>query len=283
MIKKTFVFSLALALVACGNNSSTNTAETKKDTAAAPKAAVGQATNDLADFQFHTLVINSPSPFQIVSELPKCGETFNKALINPTEKESKYTTSTKKGLNYGVYVVDLVYLSTNEQFSMVKDYFKTSRSLAQSLGCADSFDKIAGSRIEKNIDKKDTINKVIDQIYTEMDDYLRSNDRLLSATQILVGSWIESQYITVSLIKDETMTDKNKVLYQKVSEQGNTVSKIVDLLGQFAADKEFIAIENELKNIQAVYKDVKIGSDIDKATLAKIYDKLNSARGKIVN
>ena len=55
------------------------------------------------------------------------------------------------------------------------------------------------------------------------------------------------------------------------------------MLGQFAADKEFIAIENELKNIQAVYKDVKIGSDIDKATLAKIYDKLNSARGKIVN
>lgn len=282
MIKRILIFSIATVLVSCGSNSTTSTdASAKKDSVV--KGPVDQVTNDLADFQFHTLVINIPSPFQIVSDLPKAGMAFNKGLLNPTDKESKYTTSTKKGLNYGVYVVDLVYLSTNEEYSMVKDYFKTSRNIAQSLGCAESFDKIAGSRIEKNIDKKDTINKVIDEIYTEMDGYLRSNDRLLSATQILVGSWIESQYITVSLIKDESMNDKNKMLFQKVSEQGNTVTKLVELLNQFETEKEFIAVINELKNIQTVYKDVKLGAEIDKATLAKIYDKLSAARGKIVN
>ncbi len=283
MIKKVLFFSVAAALVSCNNNTSTNTAtsETKPDTA--KKATVSQPTNDLADFEFHTLVINIPSPFQIISELPKAGIAFNKALVNSTDNETKYTTSTKKGLNYGSYIVDLIYLSTNEQFSQVKSYFKTTKSLAQSLGCADSFDKIAGGRVEKNIDKKDTINKVIDQVYTEMDGYLRSNDRLLSATQILVGSWIESQYITVSIIKDEAKTETNKALFQKVSEQGNTVDKLVQLLKEFEKEKDFLPVINELKNLQTVYKDVKVGSDIDKAALTKIYDKLNAARQKVVN
>ena len=283
MIKKVIFFSVAVALISCNNSTNQTTTETKKDSVAKPSAAAAQPTNDLADFEFHTLVINIPSPFTIISELPKAGLTFNKSLVNSADNASKYTTSSKKAMNYGSYIVDLVYLSTNEQFSDVKSYFKTCKDFAKSLGCADSFDKIAGSRIEKNIDKKDTINKVIDQIYTEMDGYLRSNDRLLAATQILVGSWVESQYITVGIIKDEAKNDKNKALFQKVTEQGNTVNKLVDLLNQFATEKEFSAVIDELKKLQTVYKDVKVGADIDKAQLAKIYDKLSGIRGKIVN
>lgn len=281
MFKKLLAFSFAAVLVSCGNDSTkTETSEVPKDTVKPVQQT--QPENELADFEFHTLVINIPSPFEILTFLPKCGITYNKSLLNPVENETKYTTTTKKGLNYGVYIVDLVYLSTNEQFSDIKTYFKTARNLAQSLGCAESFDNISGSRLEKNIDQKDTINKVIDQIYIEMDSYLRSNERLLTATQILVGSWIESQYITTTLLKDQTKNVDNEILFKKVKEQNFTSQKLVQLLKEFEKEKDFKSVIAGVEELDKIYSGLH-GDNIDKATIDKLAAKLTEVRGKIVN
>ncbi|MCE3278299.1 MAG: hypothetical protein K0S44_490 [Bacteroidetes bacterium] len=281
MLKKIAVLSIAAALTACGNDSSkTETTEVPKDTI--KPVPQTQPENELADFEFHTLVINIPSPFEILTFLPKSGIPYNKSLLNPVENEKKYTTTTKKGLNYGAYIVDLVYLSTNEQYSDIKTYFKTTRNLAVSLDCAESFDRISGSRLEKNIDQKDTINKVIDQIFIEMDDYLRSNERLLTATQILVGSWIESQYITTTLLKDQTKNKDNEILYQKVLQQNFTSQKLVQLLKEFEKEKEFMPVIKGVQELDQIYSGLK-GDNIDKPTMEKLAAKLTEVRGKIVN
>lgn len=280
MIKRIITLSALALLVACGGNETT-TQEPAKDTAKKAEAP-GEPINELADFEFHTLVINIPSPFEILTFLPKSGIPYNKSMLNSVDNEKKYTTSTRKGLNYGAYIVDLVYLSTNEQFSDVKDYFKTARNLAQSLGCAESFDNISGTRLESNIDQKDTINKVIDQIYTEMDSYLRNNDRLLTATQILVGSWIESQYITVNLIKDVERTKENDVLFQKVLQQNFTAEKLVQLLKEFEKEKDFKVTIDGVKELNTIYAGLK-ADNINKESLTKLAAKLTEVRGKMVN
>lgn len=281
MIQKIIIFSCLVLMLSCNNNTAdkSNVNETATDTVKGPAT---QPENELADFKFHTLIINIPSPFEVITLLPKSGIPFKQGIVNSTDNVTKYTTSTKKALNYGSYVVDLVYLSSNEHFSEVKSYFKTAGTLAQSLGCAEIFDNIAGPRLENNIDKKDTINKIIDQIYTEMDNYLRSNDRLLTATQILVGSWIESQYLTVGLIKDETKTKENELLFQKVAQEGFTLEKLVQLLKEFEKEKDFKPFIEDIKDLQNLYKEHK-GGDIEKALLSKIYDKLSIIRGKVVN
>jgi hypothetical protein len=283
MIKKLIIPFTAIALFSCSSPAPEAAASATVNTDTVKKAEVTSPENELAEFEFTTLVINIPSPFEIIGKLPKAGLAFNAALTNPSENESKYASTGKKGLNYGVYVVDLVYISTNQQFEQVKPYFKTSRSLAKNLDCAESFDKIAGSRLEQNMDKPDTINKVIDQIYTEMDSYLRTNERILTSTQILIGSWVESQYITVSLIKDAEKNEKNNVLFEKVSQQKGTLDKLLELSAQFENDKEFKSTIKDIKEIQAIYaKDVKF-NDIDKAALGKLYDKLGKIRANIIN
>jgi len=279
MLKKIIVVSCAAFLLSCNNNTSDKSIDSPKDTVSIPTS---QPENELADFKFHTLVINIPSPFENIILLPKSGIPYKAGLINSTDNVTNYTTTTKKALNYGVYIVDLIYLSSNERFSEVKSYFKTSATLAESLGCAEIFDNIAGPRLEKNIDKKDTINKIIDQIYVEMDNYLRSNDRLLTATQILVGSWIESQYLTVSLLKNESKNTNNELLFQKISQEAYTLEKLVQLLQEFEKEKEFNPIIQDIKDLQSLYKEYKEG-DIEKSSLLKIYDKLSSVRGKIVS
>ena len=283
MIKNIFVYSCAATfLISCSNNTSDkpSVTETPKDTVTQGSAT--QPENALADFKFHTLVINVPSPFEIVTLLPKAGIQYKEGLVNSTDNMTKYTTTTKKGLNYGVYIVDLQYLSSNEHFLDVKNYFKAAGTLAKSLGFAGSFDKIVGPRVEKNIDKKDTINMIVDQVYTEMDNYLRSNDRLLTATQILVSSWIESQFITVSLIKDEAQNSNNDILFQKVISQSFTSQKLVELLKDFEKEKDFKSTIEGIRELDKIYSNLK-GNQIDKETLQKLYAQLNVVRGKIVN
>jgi len=286
MLNKILIILSVAFFLSCSNNTpekavSSDPVATTSDTTA--KEPVTSPENDLAEFMFTTLVINIPSPFEIIGKLPKSGMPFNPQLANPVENASKYTSSAKKGLNYGVYVVDLVYISSNGQFEQVKPYFKTARSLAKSLDCAESFDKIAGSRLEQNIDKPDTINKVIDQIYTEMDNYLRTNDRVITSTQIVIGSWLESQYITLSLIKDAEKNKANEELFQKVSQQKGTLDKLIELMKEFENEKDFKPLIQDIKELQAIYvKDVKFNA-IDKAALTKLYDKLSAVRNKIIS
>ena len=283
MIKKTILFSCVLLWISCNNTATDKSSISESSKDSAKKNSTTQPENELADFKFHTLVINIPSPFEIISLLPESGAPFKQDLVNSTNNVANYTTTTKKGLNYGSYIVDLVYLSSNEHFSDVKNYFTTARSLAQSLGFVETFDHIVGpSRIESNLDKKDTINKIIDQIYVEMDSYLRSNDRLLAATQILVGSWIESQYITVSVIKSETKTKKNEILFQKVLKQNFTSQKLVELLKEYEKEKDFKPFIDGVKELDKLYSGLH-GDDIDTATLQKLFTKLSEVRGKMVN
>ena len=283
MIKKLLFAIPILAICSCGNNKT----ETTNQTSAAPKkdsvASVStQPENEMADFKFHKLVLNIPSPFEIINLLPKSGMEFNKSLVNSTDNASKYLSSFKKGMNYGVYGVDMIYLSTNEQYSDMKKYFTTTRKFAKDLDAGESFDKIIGSRIEKNIDSKDTMNKIMDNLYTEMDNYLKSSERLLTSTEITTGSWIESQYITLSLLKNVEKNKNNEVIYQKVFEAHNELKELLSLLKEYENDKEFNPLIQDLKMLGKTFDEVK-SSDIDKTTLSKISDQLNSIRSKVVN
>ena len=283
MLKKFLFLSAIVALASCGG--SKENAPAAESTEATTDSSVGpysQPENELADFKFHMAIANIPSPFEVIDMLPKSGLSFDKGLMNSPDNQSKYQTSTKRGLNYGAYVVDLIYLSSNEQYSDVKKFFVTSRDLAQKLDAGESFNRIAGSRVEQNIDNKDSINHVMDAVYAETDNYLRSNARLLSATQILTGSWIESQYITINLLKNVEKNKTNEALFQKVYEQNIHAESLVKLLTEFEKEKDFKGLIGEVKELAKMYKEIK-SSEIDKSTLEKISSKLNTIRNKMVS
>ena len=280
MLKKICLVSTLAILAACGG--SKETAPTSENTNTQVVDSVSQPENELADFKFHMAIANIPSPFEIIDMLPKSGIPFNGELTNPTDNKSKYQTSTKQALNYGAYVVDLIYLSTNEQYSNVKQYYVTSREFAQKQDAGDSFERIAGSRVEQNIDNKDSINHVMDAVYAETDNYLRSNARLLAATEILCGSWIESRYITLNLLKGADRNATNEAIFQKVYEQNIHAESLVKLLAEFEKEKDFKGLITDIKDLAAMYKEIK-SSEVPKDLIAKISDKLASVRGKMIS
>lgn len=271
-------------LISCGGEHKA-TEQTQADSTQTSQTADtsnNSAVSEMADFKFHYLIANIPSPMEIVDALPKAGIAYSKDVLNPAENESKYQTSLQKSLNFGVYAVDMAYLTTNEQFAPAKNYLNTSRNLAKNLEMGEIFDKVLGNRLKDAADNKDTLKKVIDEAYYEVDNYMRSNERALAATEMLAGSWIESQYITLSLVKDQVVNEKNKVLFEKIFEQKRHLESMVSLFKEYEKDKAFKPIIDKFNNLNKMYSQMKMEDAQDAAYLAKLQKEVAALRAEVV-
>lgn len=274
-----YIAAGSLLLTACSSEPK------KEETAAAPVSVVDSAKstiNEMADFKFHIAIANIPSPFETISELAKVGADFQKDLLNNTENETKYLTSTKKALNYGVYGVDLVYIATHKGNAQSAKYFKTAHDFAVSLDAAESFDKIAGSRLEGNWDNKDTVSRVMDEAFAATDSYLRNGERQLAATQILTGSWVESQYITLNVLKGLSKDSKSEFLYKKLYEQKLHLANLVDLLKEYEKEKDFKSTIDKLVSLNEEFKKIKTVEDISIEKVKELAAKIGEARELVV-
>lgn len=270
-----------LMFASCGGNKEAETAHTdtaKVETTVAPESSV----DEMVDFKFHYLTANIPSPMELVDALPKAGIPFSKEVLNTTENESKYNTSLQKAINFGIYSVDMAYLTTNEEYPMVKSYLNTSRNLAKSLDLSETFDKVVGNRLSQNSENKDSLKKVIDEAYYEVDNYMRNNERALAATQMLTGSWIESQYITLTLIKDVAKDEKNAMLFDKVFEQKRHLASLVSLLKEYEKEKAFKPLIDQIYELNNQYSAMKNEDVSNKEFLNKMASSVAKIRNGLV-
>jgi hypothetical protein len=112
---------------------------------------------------------------------------------------------------------------------------------------------------------------------------MRNNERALTATQMLTGSWIESQYITLALIKDVAVSDQNKVLFEKIFEQKRHLESLVSLLKEYAKEKEFAPTIEQLNALNEVYKTMKTEDVGNKDYMNKLYNNVAKIRQSITN
>jgi len=271
----------SLLIVSCGGNKEVETA--KVDTMSTETAAPQESTVDeMVDFKFKYLTANIPSPMELVDALPKAGISFSKDVLNPVESESKYNTSLQKAINFGIYSVDMAYLTTNEEYSMVKSYLNTSRNLAAALDLTETFDKVVGNRLNQNSENKDSLRKVIDEAYYEVDNYMRNNERALAATQMLTGSWIESQFITLSLIKNVDKNEQNAMLFDKVFEQKRHLASLVSLLKEYEKEKTFKPLIDQIYELNNQYSAMKTADVSNKEFLTKLATSVAKIRNGLV-
>ena len=286
-MKKLVYASLAGTIFICSCSS-----ETKKEeiTAAAADTTVAQIdssktpVNGLVDFKFYTAVANIPAPFGTISKLPQAELPFNKALTNTPDNESKYLTSTKKALNYGVFGVDLMYLAVHKEYSHVAKYFATTRNLAVSLDCVESFDKMTKSRMEgSNLENKDTIARIVDEAYEASDKYLKTSERQQAATQILTGSWIESVYITLNTIKGQKRNEKNDFLFLNVYEQKLNLYNLTSLLKEYEKIADFKPLIKKIEAFNDDFKSISTDKDITEAKVIDLATKIGAIRDMVIN
>jgi len=282
-MKTNFLSLLLISILSCscGGNAD-KPSENGVDSVASIVDSATTPVDELAEFKFQYYISNIPSPFETMKDLAKAEFDYKPELVNKPENETKYLTTVKKALNYGVYGVDLAYMANNGKFKDATKYFETVHRLAASLDAASSFDKIVGKRLDNNWENQDTITRIMDQAFTETDKYLRSNERQMVAVTVLSGAWIESQNIIFSSFKNQAKNEKNEFLVKKIWEMRFHVNSLAGLLADYNS-AEIKPIADKMNSLNEDFKKIKTEEDLTKEKINELAGKISGMRSMIIS
>ena len=279
MRKRYIYLSTVIAGLLLTGSCSNKSGEENKEQTAETKDTM--PVSEVATFKFTYTIANLPPPMQVLDEFSKSKLEVNTALLNSADNADKYMTSLKQAMNYGIYGVDLGYLVVNNRTLDAIKYYNTAKKLASQLGMEETFNQFV-NRFETNSNNRDSLTRVIDDAYAATDAYLRSNKRLETASQVLAGSWLECQYLTVKSLLTASRNADNEILYKRVWEQRLYLDNITKLLSEFADNDEVKKIKSDYEALLAIYKEPSDEKQIDKAFLTRLASGLEKARQNIV-
>lgn len=228
-----------------------------------------------------------PSPAQIAV-------IFNKANLKYIDGITAQIPNDKTGgefeysLRLGIYTADLFYCLLNKQLEQSKNYFIKCREMSENIGIGSVFSPDMMKRMEKNIEKKDSLITLLSVLQFETDNRLQTENKEHITYIAFTGGWIESIYIA-SKVLDKNPDNKN--LPYLITEQiliGNTLLKA---LKQYQSKEpaieklitEVTRIMNAFNQLQSVQKYQQQDEEsetisINEEELKTITSEINNAR-----
>ncbi|MBU1719442.1 MAG: MFS transporter, partial [Bacteroidetes bacterium] len=222
-----------------------------------------------------------PSPAELYIFLKEEKVHFNKNLTNPTGNASKYNTTVKKAINFGVYASDLAYCSLFEQNQQTLDYYAVAKQLGDELGIVEGFDESVAERIDKNINNSDSLYKITSEAYWDAYTYLESQEKTSVLPFISTGSWLESVHIAIESVENFASDDE---VVARVVEQELLLENLLGFLNTCDKDENLDPIIKDLKELMVVFEDLYNNEDvlITKPQFDAISSKVASIRKQFV-
>lgn len=294
-MQKIIFFSIIIFLTSACNTSQEKKVEASK---------TDQATTNSQDKKLvEQIFYNVPSPLEMAQMTRDAGMQFNSELTNPTEKKQYYIDQTTQALNLGVYGADLSYARIFDQVQEAVNFLAVIRELTESLQIPQDKETFALDKIEKHINNRDTLLHIITEIYSDMDIYLKENNRGIVAAMIITGGWIEGNYLALQSMNKEKPNEK---VLRRVAEQKLSLASLIELIkphvrtnhksGQVLADLEELYVIYEDVTIETKNSGIETDSskgkttikgntrvEIDQETLQSIQSFINDLRKDITN
>ncbi|OFY20662.1 MAG: hypothetical protein A2W98_00920 [Bacteroidetes bacterium GWF2_33_38] len=219
---------------------------------------------DTSDFQYQEqshkvkkIFYNVPSPIEMAAIMQRAGASYDFGLLNRVENVDKYTTNSTMALNLGVYGADLSYTRMFDQIQESVNFLSVIRKLSDGLGIPQEPGRFAVSRIEKNIENRDSLLLIITDVYGAADIYLKENNRGSTATLIILGGWVEALYIATNIINENK---KNTEVLERIAEQKYSLQNLIELLNSYEGDEIIALYLPTLNELDEIYKAVEITS-----------------------
>jgi hypothetical protein len=171
------------------------------------------------------------------------GAVYKPELLNSADNKSDYVTSSKKALNLGVYAVDLSYAKVFEQYETAAKYFNAMEQMSEELGIPSTYFENTAKRFDRNINNKDSLIAIANEVYMATDKYLRDNERYSAAGQIILGGWVEALQIAVDVANSTKSID----IIERFAEQKTSLNNVIAMLEDYSDD---VAIKQNLKKLK---------------------------------
>lgn len=244
----------AIVVSSCGGGS--NKEESSSDASSEFEAAKDQVAADVSK------VLNDlPPPSEVPYLLMNAGAEFDPNIINSIDKmESYQTNETKAALNLGVYATDIGYLASYEKSELALDYMGECQKLAAPVGVAEAIDYGMISRFEANMESKDSLATIINEVMQKSGERLSELEELNSAALLLAGSWIEGVYISTSIVNnypddlpEESRTLILEPLVKIVMDQKASLADLLQVMRDVPETEAISNMMSELEKVKAIY------------------------------
>lgn len=283
MNKLLFATSISLTafLLSCGDKHTEEITE-NVTVIETPKDTTPVTVNEETKFKFDFAIANIPSPVGSIDELSKWGVDYNNTLLADSKKQLSSANEFSKALVLGVYNIDMAYAMVNNKGEDVLKYMKTVVTTSDALGLKSAVDQMVGKRAEKNLSNKDSLLKILDEIYVKSDSYLRTNERVYTASSVFAGSWIESLFLTCRITETTTDATIKEKGYKQLWDQRFYLKNLTDLLNDYKDKKECVALNDELKKVHTEIDAIKDPKNLKEAEFKSISSKIYALRASIL-
>lgn len=244
----------------------TQSTEQKDNAEVSADSALAGAPEPLAEFKFQMVMANLPSPLEVLNDLNKTQASANVGLLVNHMKYKEATNKARKAMIFGAYTIGVSYLSNYNMNQEGLQYFGSMGTVAEELGLSKYYDKSYYDRFNNNLGKRDSLLTLIDGAYALSDSYLRSNDNLRTANYILLGSWIQSNYIAAMCTRDFPRDSRNSPMYKRLWMQKLHLKQLMESLDKFKKEEmiakaypklqEILDILNPIADDQAMTQEV---------------------------
>ncbi|NQV53195.1 MAG: hypothetical protein HQ500_08420 [Flavobacteriales bacterium] len=240
---------LVTALWSCGGEDQATKKVDMTDDALSEESSEPEESgiSGMADFKFHTMVANLPSPLETFHIIEGHNIALTQAALTPIEQADGLSTASAKAYGYGVYMTDMGCMAYNHQNQQTLDYFQVCRTLASDLGAGDVFERTISQNFEENTSSEEQFVRMMNDAFDAMDQYMVDNERFVNATEIFVGSWVETQIIATRILKGKEMTEDNMPVYEGIYSQKVHTSNLMNVLGEIdqeISDEVLSAVED---------------------------------------
>jgi hypothetical protein len=274
----------ALILASCGGGKGHDNANDANDSLeVAAKDTTPVTVSDTTKFKFDFAIANIPSPANSMQELATWGVAYDNSILSDPNNSEKYTTEYQRSINLGVYNIDMAYAMVNEKGPDVLKYMKNILAISDALGLKGAVDMMVGKRAESNLDSKDSLFKILDEIFVKSDSYLRTNERVYTAATVFAGSWLESLYLTCKINEQVTDAKLKEKARRHLWEQRFHLGNLINLLDDYKDKKECAELIKDLKSIHEEINVIKDPAQLTDEKFKSISSKIFALRNKLTH
>lgn len=253
-MKGRFVYIFILVLFVCFScrNSSRKTSEfVFPETDSIP---VGEAEK-LSTEAIEEISKNISSPVEIANLLQTMAVPFSPDYLASSVDANKQATAFDKAFTLGILGADLGYLNMYEKTGSSIDILSSIRKLADGISVGQFFDFETIKRLSLNKSNLDSLLFLSIDSYTNIDKYLRGNDRGHLSSLMLIGVWIEGQYLATQVMEEYP----DPMLRDRIGEQKIILNDLILLASPYCSrDQEFGSLCSYLQTIKDKYRDIRI-------------------------
>ena len=155
------------------------------------------------------------SPVEIAGLLQKLEIPFSQNYLATYVDAGKQSSDSDKALKLGILGADLAYLNMYEKTGSSLDLVSAIRRLAEEIKVGQFFNFESIKRLSQTRSKSDSLLFISNDSYSRIDKYLRENGREQLSALMIIGVWIEGQYLATQVVSNHP----DSILIDRIGEQ----------------------------------------------------------------